>query len=435
MSALYKTERLETYDWGKELRLKHLKGVVTAKDEGRFLVVGNMNFPKELLTGLGDFAYLAGEPWAVSINHEGGPELSAQCLEEVERRGYARDLCGYMRVYWGSLFLNRSPWGGFPTPDLVVFQSDCDSRGKWYQKVSEYLGVPWNCVEGTYHSADGTTKTKEHALQYLIGQYTDFIEWLERTFHNKYDYGKLLEATANAYRSRAYWGEIVQLQGAIPAPLDYKLLLPFYMAIEYYAYEPECVAMMKALRDEVKYRVDNQIAAVPNESCRVMHEGLAPWYALYLFTYIRQRGVTVVGGSHHYNFILPVQQPTEDGSFAPENPVYWEGVPKTWEEGVRFRAMHQLYVEKVVCDTRLRARVLQTSQQSWKAQGIIFMYDRGCEFFNIGQPEVKAALQRDGVHTMVYETNRVDAGEWSWTQVQDATDAFLEALGVPQLVN
>ena len=435
MSDLYKTERLEAYDWGKELRLKHLKGTMTARDEGRFLTIGNMNFPKELLIGLGDFEYLAGEPWAVSINHEGGPELTAQCLEEVEKRGYSRDLCGYMRVYWGSMFLGRGAWGPFPTPDLVTFQADCDSRGKWYQKVSEHWGVPWYCVEGTHHSTDGTTKTKEHALQYLLDQYTDFIDWLKVTFHKEYDYGKLMEGCANAFRSRAYWGEVVQLQRAIPAPLDYKLLLPFYMAVEYYAYQDECVAMMKALRDEVKYRVENQIAAVPNERFRVFHEGLAPWYALYLFTYIRARGVNILGGSHHYNFLLPVQQPTEDGSFAPDDPVNWDGVPKTWQEGIRFRAMHQLYVEKLISDTRLRTNVLRVSQQAWQAQGIIFMYDRGCEFFNIGQTEVKAALQKEGVTTMVYETNRVDSGEWAWPQVQDACDSFLESMGVPQLVS
>ncbi len=104
MSALYKTERLEAYDWGKELRLKHLNAVATARDEGRFLVVGNMNFPKELLTGLGDFTYLAGEPWAVSIN-QGDLRVELRPLEAggFQHRG-ERKLTPFEKCAWDAQF-------------------------------------------------------------------------------------------------------------------------------------------------------------------------------------------------------------------------------------------------------------------------------------------------------------------------------------------
>ena len=34
-------------------------------------------------------------------------EFSMQCLEATEKSGYARDLCSYMRNYWGSVILER----------------------------------------------------------------------------------------------------------------------------------------------------------------------------------------------------------------------------------------------------------------------------------------------------------------------------------------
>lgn len=427
----YHTEPLETYNWGKEMRLKHLQAPLKAKEEGKLLVVGNMNFPKEMVAAIGDFVYLAGEPWSVAASREGEADsLAPQFVEEVERRGFQRDMCSYMRLYWGSMYLNKSPWGGFPKPDFVTFQADCDSRGKWYQGVYEHLGVPWYCVEGDFHRIDGTLTPKEHAIQYLMDQYEEFIAWLTKHTGLPYREDILTEALANAYRSRAYWGEVMQLQNHIPAPLDYKLLLPFYMAIEWYPYEKECVSMLKSLRDEVKYRIANGITPVPNEKRRVTHEGLAPWYALYLFTYVRERGVTVLGGAHNIAFISPVQKPRPDGTFHPEDPVDWEGVPKTKEEGLRFRAMHQFLVEKLTLDTKVRIMYTQGMVNYWKADGVIFMMDRGCEFFNIGQPEVRAAIQKAGTPTMVYETNRVDAAEWDWTHIQDNTDAFLESMGV-----
>lgn len=426
----YKTEPLETYNWGKEMRLKHLQDPAQAKAQGQFFALGNMNWPKELLAGIGDFVYLAGEPLAVAMTREGSGMLG-QCVEEVERRGYMRDMCSYMRVYWGSMFLNRTPWGEFPRPDLITCQSDCDYRGKWYQVVEEYLGVPRYCTDGCVHSVtDGTLKGKENAIRFIMNQYEDFIQWLEKFTGRKYDDSKLIEACANAYKSRALWGEVIQLNGAIPAPLDYKLLLPFFMAIEWYPYEKECVDMMTSLRDEVRYRVKNQIAATANERCRVLHEGLAPWFALYLFTYFRQAGVAVVGGSHHYGFVPLVQKPRPDGLFYPEDPINWEGVPHTREEAIRFRAMHQFYGEKLRLDVQARIMLQLESVRAWKAQGVILMYDRGCGRVSLGMPEVKLALQRERVPTLSYETNRVDPGEWSWTQVQDSCDTFLENLGV-----
>lgn len=427
----YKTEPLQTYNWGKEMRLKHLNDMALAKTTGKLLVLGNMNWPKELLAGIGDFVYIAGEPLAVAVTREGGPRMLGQCTDEVEKRGFMRDMCSYMRVYWGSMFLNRTPWGAFPRPDLITCQSDCDYRGKWYQMVEEYLGVPRYCTDGCVHSVtDGTLRWKEHAIRFLENQYEGFIQWLEKFTGRPYDDGKFIEACANAYRSRALWGEVIQLNGAIPAPLDYKLLLPFFMAIEWYPYEPECVKMMTALRDEVRYRVANHIAAVPEERSRVLHEGLAPWYALYLFTYFRQAGVAVVGASHHYGFLPLVQKPQPDGRFVPEKPVNWEGIPRTRQEAIRFRAMHQFYSERMRLDVKARIMLQLESVRAWKAQGVILMYDRGCARVSLGMPEVKLALQREQVPTMIYETNRVDPGEWSWPQVQDAADILLETLGV-----
>ncbi|MBF8266059.1 MAG: bzdO, partial [Dehalococcoidia bacterium] len=105
MVTTYKTEPLETYEWAKELRLRHFDEAMKAHEHGKLLIMGNMNAPKEIIAGIGDFVHLGGEPWGVYITREGGSKLLMECLEEVERRGYTRDMCAYMRASWGSMFL------------------------------------------------------------------------------------------------------------------------------------------------------------------------------------------------------------------------------------------------------------------------------------------------------------------------------------------
>lgn len=424
----YRTEPLQTYDLAKEARLNQLRSTLTAREEGKLLVVGNMNSPKELIAGIGDFAFLAGEPWAVFIVREGGPELVNECNKEVERRGYARDLCSYMRLSWGSCFLNRSPLGPYPKPDFVIAFNQCDSQARWHQVEAKHLGVPFFPFDYSFKGGDGTLKLDEHRIQYLTGQFDDFCHWLEKFTGRKYDDEKLVAAMANSHRSRCLWAEICQLQETVPAPLEYKLLLPFFLALEYHSYKKETVDLLATLRDEVRYRVENGITPLPNEQFRVLHEGLAPWYALHLFSYLRENGVAVIAAPHHFQFAAAVQQPAEDGGWNPDAPIQWEDIPRTREEAFRHRAIHHAITEGWTLDPRIKLLFTRGSLRAWKADADIFMFDRGCELFCMSNAEVKAAIQKDGIPTMIYETSRTDKRDWSWSQVKDTLDSFIEAL-------
>ena len=80
----------------------------------------------------------------------------SQCMEATEKKGYARDLCSYMRNYWGSLLLDRYAFGGpFPKPDFIWQDHICCSHAKWYQVVTDIEPeIPYFCVDvsvGPYH--------------------------------------------------------------------------------------------------------------------------------------------------------------------------------------------------------------------------------------------------------------------------------------------
>src|SRR3970040_2785369 len=64
-----------------------------------------------IVAGLGDDVHLmTTEPYSASVAFN--KELSARCLEAAEARGYARDLCAYVRNYIGSILIKEYAFGG-----------------------------------------------------------------------------------------------------------------------------------------------------------------------------------------------------------------------------------------------------------------------------------------------------------------------------------
>lgn len=428
----YETRRLEVYQRAKGYRLKIFEDARKAKEQGKILVVGSMNFPKDVLAGLGHFEFLGGEPYAVSVVREGEPGLALRCLEEVERRGYMRDMCSYMRVFWGSMFLDHSPWGSFPRPDFLISYTACESRSKWFQAAAEYLDVPHFSLDLGFVDDEPKLEYKEHHVRYVLEQLNGLIEWLEKFTGRAYEDELLVKAVVNRHRSRCLLAEICQLNAAVPAPMSTQLWLPFFMFNEWVPHKQETVDILTELRDEVKYRVDQGIAATPMEQRRVTHEGMPPWYALYLFSYLRDRGVAVVGAGMYTHFLIPVLQPTPEGAFDLSAPINWAGAPTNRGEALRYVAEAEVLSDKYALDPRVKLMVLGAAARTWKCDGVIMEFDRGCELMSASIMEIKAGLQKMGLPTMLYEANRVDEREWSWPHVQDSVDTFLEALGLPR---
>ena len=98
----YPTEPLKCWDEAKYLRKKYYEDYLRAPETGGLRVSGSATMFFSIPAGLGrDVYYLTGEPYAASVASR--QDFCATCLESVERAGIARDLCSYMRDYWGSL--------------------------------------------------------------------------------------------------------------------------------------------------------------------------------------------------------------------------------------------------------------------------------------------------------------------------------------------
>jgi len=428
----YKTKPLECWQKAKEIRQRYYRDYAEAKEKGKLRWCGSAWTLEAIPAGLGDdVEYMSSEPYGAAVGHD--PVFAEECQEAAEAKGFARDLCAYMRNYWGSMYLNRFAFGGeFPKPDFIFQTHICCSHAKWYQVVTDYEDVPYFGIDV---SAGPATNITEHGVEYLASQMHDGIEWLEKVTGRKYDDEKMIEAIYNECRSTSLWAEVCTFNKAIPAPLDEKSMYSLYVLIGLKRTSREVADFYRELRDEVKDRVANQIAAVATERCRLMSDSQPPWAFLNIFRYLQSYGAVSVGSLYTFS-LNGMWEDKEDGTWGPATPPQDRGIElRTRDEALRFYAWWTLTkpIWLAYYDAKAKSDLTLRLVKEWQAEGVIIHLNRGCETTSLGLMENRSALMNAGIPVMTYEGNMGDARDFNEAQALNALDAFMERLGLNRL--
>ena len=426
---LYKTRPLESWGKAKEIRENYYRDYALAHEKGGIRWAGGAWTFGAIPAGLGkDVWSITSEPYAASI--AANKAFSQRCLEATEKAGYARDLCSYMRNYWGSIIINEYAFGGpFPKPDFLWQDHICCSHAKWYQVVSDLEGgLPYYCIDVSVGPYKDVTK---HKIDYLVGQMHDGIEWLEKTTGRKYDDELLIEAVNNECRSTSVWAEVCTLNKAIPAPLEEKTMYSLYVLGTLMKHSKIVADYYEELRDEVQDRVDNQIAAVANEQCRLMSDTQPPWGFLSLFRYLEKFGALSVGSLYTFG-LIGVWEDKPDGSWGPRTTPQQQGIEiKDRDQALRILADWNLSKPEWqhFYSPHLKTDMMIRIAKEWHLDGVMLHYNRGCEGLSVGIAENRLGLIEAGYPVMTFEGNMGDEREFDLTKTMGRVDTFMETLG------
>jgi benzoyl-CoA reductase subunit B len=438
----YPTEGLKCWKKAKELREKYYRDYITAKERGGIRWSGNAPSLDAIPYGLGDDVYhLTSEPYGASVAFN--KEFSRKCQAAVEAKGYARDLCAYMRNYFGSILINEFAFGGpFPKPDFMWALHICCSHAKWYQEASRLEeGVPYYAMDwsaGMYYRWEKEKQDyivdpdREHKIQYMVDQMREGIEWLQKVTGRKYDDEKLIQAAQNYFESTSLWAEICVLNTAIPAPMDEKMMYSLYVFSALHKAHREVVDFYKELRDEIKDRVARGIAAIPNEKVRIITDIQPPWGFLEIYRFMEKYGVVSVGS--FYTFMLMAHwEIAEDGTLKGRTTPMQKGIKmQTREDALRLLAdwVLGLFMPQIEYDHRFKSHIMMKIYRQWKCGGVIMHFNRGCEGLTVGVAENKLALVEAGIPVAYYEGNMGDDREFEVAAVREQITAFVESLGL-----
>ncbi|OHB74185.1 MAG: benzoyl-CoA reductase, bzd-type, subunit O [Planctomycetes bacterium RBG_16_59_8] len=422
----YRTAPLKCWDKAKELRQKYYQDYATAGDRGALRVGGSAWAFSAVPEGFGEVAWLTGEPYGASCAFT--KDFSVQCLEAAEKKGYARDLCAYMRNYWGSILIDRYAFGGkFPKPDFFWTSHICCSHAKWYQTASELEGgTPVFSIDvstGPYN------RIAPHAVRYVAGQLQDGIEWMQKVTKRPFDDARLIEAVITEMESMSLWAKICELNQNVPAPLDEKSMYALYVFGVIMKHRPEVLAFYRELYDEVKERVAKGIAACAVEKKRLISDTQPPWGFLDIFRHMEKYGALSIGSL--YTFGLAGMWDFPDGRMVPK------ATPR--QLGVEIRTRQQaldVISAWTLCrpeyqhfhNPSLKSDMMLRIIRHWKVDGAILHYNRGCEGLSLGIAQNRMELVAAGVPVSVFEGNMGDEREFDHSRTLERIDSFLEML-------
>ena len=418
----------------KEVRRNIMRQLWGTKQRGDILYQGGYGSLTSLPAGLGNCGAFGWGPQMGSIMRD--RNLAVRCNEAAENMGLGPDTCVTLRVNYGSALLgfhNKARSGELLQPDFAWEVHHCEAQAKTAQYFAEFYKVPLFSLD---MPVVPKTHDQEAAINYLIIQMNDFIEWVQKTTGREYRDELLVEAVDREWRSSVLWAKICEMQMAVPAPLDYRLLNSLAALLITSKWRPGVPELMGEILAEVADRVEQQIAAMPYECCRLTHEGQPPYYYPPLLKIPRDFGATFIGGRTLFSL---------HGAWLPLEDCSWQVAKTPQERGVEIkdratalRALAELYI---VYGQSRNLALLQFYKaedtikviQQWKADGVVFHLDRGCKGGAAGYMVSRSIAQKAGIPTMVYEASNADPRDLTEGQVIDRMEAFLESLGLTRV--
>ncbi len=443
MADIYKTEPLKLWNKAKELRLRYYENYADAHRKKGLRWAGGAWALDAITRGLGEDVWsLTSEPYGATIAHDRA--FSLRCLEASEKAGFMRDICAYIRLYWGSIILNEYAFPAFsatwPRPDFIFQDHICCSHAKWYQTVSDLEGgIPLFCVDvatGPAVESEGERfryiEAPKHAVDYVVNQCLDGIDWLRKTTGRPYSDELLRTAVYNHMRSTSTWAKICELQKTVPAPLDEKSMFSLYVLGTLDKSSRWCADFYDELYDEVKDRVRRGIAAVANERMRVISDTQPQWAFLDLYRYLEEFGCVSVGSLYTFGLIGQWEM-KKDGSWGARTiPASINDLPRDRRELLEVYVRFELNKPEWqhFYHPKLKSAMMTTIARQWNVGGVMLHFNRGCEGLSLGIAENRLALQQAGFPVMTFEGNMGDERENDIDRVKALVDAFMETIGL-----
>ncbi len=436
----WETRPLDFWAKAKELRAQFYQTETDAKKERKFLIGGGDGFQQGLGPGFGNVHFVHPHPEAASIANT-GDAYARECRGATEACGYGRNLCGYQLDYIGALLTNRHFSGGeMPRRDLVAQGNDlCAMFPKLGQLEAEFWGVPDYHIDASGYYGDWDEDRGEARANYMADQCLGVIEWMEKATGTEFNVEAQVESMKRQRRTQALRGDVIEMLTHIPCPLDQKSAYSVLVLGGLVGSDPvETEKLWGMIRDEMKWRVENNIAGVATERYRWTENEPPPWFFLKYYRYMEEYGAVCI--QTFYHGVRLAEQP--DGSWkAPKIPLEMEIKIKTKEDFVRAQTgmmggggrrrggwgghgpLPEDYYQN-----------LMNAVKAFHCDGAILPLHRagiGCVY------SMRAAglkLQEAGIPVMHYETSHPgDRTDFDENRMLDQLDVFMETQGLRKL--
>jgi benzoyl-CoA reductase/2-hydroxyglutaryl-CoA dehydratase subunit BcrC/BadD/HgdB len=191
-------------------------------------------------------------------------KMAPKYFQLVRGAGYPSTICDRFQMSLGMILS-----GDAPKPQLVVACQACDVEVLSNMAAAQIWNIPYYFIDFRYDV--------DIPIEYSAEQFREMIGFIEHHIPGtKFDEGRLEELLDRRREALVYLHEVGQLLKTIPAPISGKDA--FRIVNPRLALEPRGLEYFRALRDEVRERVETKNFPVPNEKLRIMWAVTGPYF-------------------------------------------------------------------------------------------------------------------------------------------------------------
>jgi len=358
-----------------------------------------------------------------------------------EIRGWGREICGYHGNCWGAQFLGYLEDGTpFPRRALVVpMPASCDQHSKRGAQVRDFENVPqWSADKFVYlgpHDEERNAPMLEHRVYCNLRIVND----IERIFEQQFDDEKLVALMSAADEIIEFNREITLLMArTIPSPLSVKDLYSIYTLGGLTRIDPYiALDFWRTVRDEVKWRAENQIAAVGNERFRWIEAHPPSWHYLKYYRYMEQEYGAVCLGSEYVHGYASNMEVMPDGSIKTRETMVYptDTLVETREDAVRYATGPDArYPDTGAAGEILYRNTIVKFAKLMQADGALLPVWRNGHGCTMMRKEHGMYLKEAGLNVIHYEGSqpgeRTDLDE---KRLFDQLDGWMQSMGYYKL--
>jgi bcr-type benzoyl-CoA reductase subunit B len=335
----------------------------------------------------------------------GVTRMGVELSEVAEEMGYSRDLCSYARTDIGSAVTGKSPIMGLPKPDfLLCCNNICGTVTKWYEVLARLFDVPLVFIDTPFIHDEMT----EAGVDYVKHQISRAIQQMESILDKKFDMDRFSEVAMLSGQASTLWGDVLGMCKNVPSPLSafdgFILMAPIVTLRG----EQGVIDFYEVLKRELEERVANEVAAVPDETYRLLWDNLPIWFKMRDLSekFIDHKACMVAS-----TYLNAWARYELDG----ENPI-----------DAIARAYASAFVNESI---QHRARLMRSIIEEYSVDGVIFHSNRSCRPYSLGQYDIKEMLAEwTGVPGILIEADMNDERVYSEGPVFTRLEAFIETL-------
>lgn len=271
------------------------------RSEGTPLALVNADAPHELFRAM-DIPYVVNQWWASVC---AAKQRSADYLGYLRDRGYPDDQEPYSALALGSSFeadQDDAPWGGLPTPDVVVAHLSGDATGKIFELWAREYGAAFYPFELSIGPAEVEPRwfdrmhhewerlIEPQRLDLMVEELKGLIRFLELRTGRVFDEVKFARAMDLANEQATYNRATRDLIARTsPAPVSVADAIPSVMIPQWHRGSEWGRDAAKRFYEEVRSRAEAGEPALPDERVRLMWIGRGLWFDMGFYQYFEQR--------------------------------------------------------------------------------------------------------------------------------------------------